>query len=185
MLRTKLIKLLCGLKKRKLFSHSSVCKGKNLANKQEELELLPDEHRFDLLGFIKESGGKSHLTGMAKFTVLSYLRAELQKRRGSSSTNPAQMVLSTLLQEKVQSGCSLLSATGSQIAVGSRTTASSHLSKIPTGQNFVWSQDFSPGNIKWLSAGGSRASVTESPTRPFVKKWHQRSVGRGWKYQLL
>lgn len=59
MLRIKLIKLLCGLKKKKkLFSHSSVYKAKNLANKQEELELLPDEHKFDLLGSVKEPGGK-------------------------------------------------------------------------------------------------------------------------------
>lgn len=134
MLRKKLIKLLCGLKKEKLFSHSSVYKAKNLANKQEELKLLPDEHKFDLLGYIKESGGKSHLTGMAKFTVISYLRTELQKRRGSSLTNPLQMVLSTSLQEKAQSGCSLLSAAGSQIAGGSRTTGSSHPCKISTGK---------------------------------------------------
>jgi len=58
-----------GKKKKELFSHSSVYKTKNLANKQEQLELLPDEHKLDLLGFIKESRGKSHLTGMAKFMV--------------------------------------------------------------------------------------------------------------------
>lgn len=61
-------------KNKKLFSHSSVYKSKNLANKQDELELLPGEHKFDLPGFIKESGGKSHLTGVAKLTVISCLR---------------------------------------------------------------------------------------------------------------
>ena len=112
-------------------------KAKNLANKQEELELLPDEHKFDLLGFIKESRGKSHLTRMAKFTVISYLRrTELQKRRGSSLTNPLQRVLSASLQEKVQSGCSLLSAAGSRVAAGGRTTASSHPSTISTGKTW-------------------------------------------------
>lgn len=34
-------------KKKKLFSHSSVYKAKNLDDKQEELELLPDGHKFD------------------------------------------------------------------------------------------------------------------------------------------
>lgn len=121
--------------KKKLFSHSSVYKAKNLANKQEELELLPDEHKLDLLGFIKESGGESHLTGTAKFMVISYLRrTELQKRRGNSLTNPLQMVLSTLLQEKVQSGCFLLSTAGSRIAGGSRMTGFSHPSEISIGK---------------------------------------------------
>lgn len=60
--------------KNNLFSRSSVYKSKNLANKQEELELLPGEHKFDLPGFIKESREESHLSGVAKLMVISSLR---------------------------------------------------------------------------------------------------------------
>lgn len=65
MLRIELIKVLRGLKKKKkkLLSHSSVYKAKNLANKEGELELLPDEHGFDLPGFIKESRGWGEVRG--------------------------------------------------------------------------------------------------------------------------
>lgn len=136
MLRIKLIKLLCGLKKKRNYLVIVQCiKPRTWLINKRNWNCSLMSINLTCLVLLRNLGGKGHLTGMAKLMVISYLRrTELQKRRGSSLTNPLQMVWSTSLQEKVQSGCSLLSTAGSRIAGGSRMTGSSHPSKISTGK---------------------------------------------------
>lgn len=62
----------------KRFSHSSGYYAKKLGNKlskQEELELLTNEPQYDLLGFIRESGGKSQLIERAKLVVTAHKKS--------------------------------------------------------------------------------------------------------------